>query len=128
MRSRTRWWLGAALVLVVGRSQAGSPAMTFDLISKSRKCEPKKHGDGAMLCTYRATGFLLEVDGVGTEGVVVSVLEARMDGGLIASYDTRSTCVKIQSGSSGPMGTAYVSTKDGQVYRSSRECQSRKSD
>jgi hypothetical protein len=36
--------------------------------------------------------------------------------------------VKIQSGSSGPMGTAYVSTQDGQVYRSLRECQSRKSD
>ena len=85
-------------------------------------------GDGAVLCTYRANGFLLELDGVGREDVVVSVLEARMDGGLIASFDTRSSCVKIQSGSSGPMGTAYVSTRDGQVYRSPRECQSRKSD
>lgn len=120
-------WLGAGVALLAAGAWAASPAMTFDVLSKSRKCERKKYGDEATVCTYRsAPGFLLELDGVGTENVVVSVLEASMESGLFASFDSRSTCVTIRSGSKGPMGTVYVSTRDGRVYRNLQDCQSQK--
>jgi hypothetical protein len=124
-----RKWLGVGVSLLAMETWASSPTMTFDVLTRSRKCERKKYGDEATVCTYRATtGFLLELDGVGTEQVVVSVLEASMDSGLFASFDVKSTCVTVRSGSKGPMGTVYISTRDGQVYRNLGDCQTQKRD
>ncbi|QRK09693.1 hypothetical protein JQX13_06090 [Archangium violaceum] len=101
--------------------------MTFDLLSRSRKCEPKKYGDGATLCTYRSpSGFSLEMDGVGTDNVIVSVQEARIEDGLYVSFDYKSGCVKVLPGLRGPGGTVYISTRDGWVYRNLQDCQSQR--
>lgn len=100
---------------------------TYDLILKGKKCE---EGYSQQLdCSYKiGKGFWLSLAGVGISDAGVTFMKSDFNGDYYGTYGVLHGCVIVKPGTknktNNPVDFAFVSPKNGKVYKDWQSCQS----
>ena len=121
------WYLG--LLLLVSCSLWGHSALAqsaFDATVRGASC--KQGPTGALNCNYKVGGDLeFSITDAGAADVGISFLRSNIKGDYYARFGPMHGCVIVAQGeattSSAPVDFAFVSPKNGKVYRTWPECQ-----
>jgi hypothetical protein len=102
-------------------------SQAFDLTVRGSSC--KQNSQGSLLCSY-VIGKDLEISitAAGEEEVGISFLRSNIAGDYYGRFGTMHGCVIVAEGvasaqrSKGPSDFAFISPKNGRVYRTWQEC------
>ncbi len=115
-------------------NDAWAVSSTYDEVLKGKQCA--SHPDPQKLsCEYKVGADLhLSIDGIGQEDTGVTFVKSNADGDFYATYGILHGCVIVKRGpksySEAPGGPgsmsdyAFISPRNGKVYRSWSECRS----
>jgi hypothetical protein len=116
----------AAAFLVAGKSEAQStsaPNRTYDAVIEGMTC--RQQANGRLDCAYSIGESLrFTVAGVGQEDAVVSFAQVDSTKGFVAAYSTLHGCVVVKPAAAGDssVALAFISPRDGRVYRIWQHC------
>jgi hypothetical protein len=95
---------------------------TFDTVVAGKKCQEDKNQ--MLSCSYRVgKSLFLEVAGIGTPDTGIAFLKSDYDGDFYAVYGLQHGCIIIHS-TKNIFDMAFVSPKNGKIYRTWQECKS----
>jgi hypothetical protein len=128
----TRWpalcTLPIAIALLPTLATAGS---VFDLTVRGASC--KQNSQGSLICRYVVGSDLeLSITAAGEADTGVSFLRSNIKGDYFARFGVAHGCVIVAEGgatakvSAGPSDYAFISPKNGRVYRTWQECKASK--
>lgn len=107
---------------------------TYDEVLKGKQCAAHSNSQ-TLSCQYRVGADLhLSIDGIGQEDTGVTFVKSNADGDFYATYGVLHGCVVVKRGpksyTEAPGGPgsmsdyAFISPRNGKVYRSWPECKS----
>ena len=116
----------AACLFVVGdlKAQASPPPnRTYDAVIEGMNC--RQQANGRLDCGY-AIGESLRftIAGVGQEDAIVSFAQVDSTKGFVAAYSTLHGCIVVKPAAAGDSSAAlaFISPRDGRVYRIWQHC------
>ena len=117
--------LGAAALAAAAAAAAIEPP--YDAVKRGARCDLEP--DGSLACRYRAGRDLeFELRRVGEPGVALRLLRSSEEGDYRADREMMGRCVFVRHGTRGreqggsDFSYAFVSGRNGFVYRSLRDC------
>ena len=120
------------LAVVIGLQAAGSAAAhaqgpasnrTFDVVIEGMSC--RQNQNGRMDCEYVvAQALRFSIAGVGEEGALISFSKVDSTAGYVAGFSSFHGCVVVRPAAAGDTSAAlaFVSPRDGRVYRVWQHC------
>ena len=123
----------ALLTLFIGVSPVFSIAgewSTYDIVSSGKVC--KQTPSQEFSCEYKVGNDLhFTIDGVGGEWTGITFLKSDIDGDFYAKFGLRHGCVIVRRGKKNwkpgsPSDYAFISPKNGKVYRDWEACKEEK--
>ena len=130
-----RTLLGLVIGILPVWSLAGD-LTTYDIVSSGKVC--KQNPSHEFSCDYKVGNDLhFTVDGVGGEWTGITFLKSDYDGDFFAKFGLRHGCVIVGRGKKGwekgvvagpgsPSDYAFISPKNGKVYRDWEACKDTK--
>jgi hypothetical protein len=120
----------ALVMLAAAPAVADAPVSLYDLVLKSKKCHAQAEEFGGDIeCNYRIGKDLhIAIVAVGEELASVKFFRSSFDGDFYGSIGMMHGCVIVQPGKAAPppvdrLGFAFISPKNGKVYRTWEACQ-----
>jgi hypothetical protein len=116
----------AALFLSILSTEPAFAQSTFDLVVKGKSCVERSSQQ--IDCEYRiGTDFWLSIAGVGSTDAGISFMKSDLKGRYYGTVGAGHGCVIVKTGTanttSDPIDFAFVSPKNGKVYRDWPSCQ-----
>ena len=122
---RAAGMIAAGLFLAGDLSAQASPApnRTYDAVIEGMNC--RQQANGRLDCGY-AIGESLRftIAGVGQEDAIVSFAQVDSTKGFVAAYSTLHGCIVVKPAAAGDSSAAlaFISPRDGRVYRIWQHC------
>ena len=113
---------------------ADTTQSTFDLVLSGKSCKAGSTSAQTIHCDYKVgTGLHFSIDGVGDDDAGITFVRSSFDGDFYATFGVLHGCVIVKrggdarekgplAGPGGPSDYAFVSPKNGKVYRTWVEC------
>ena len=110
-------------VLVVARPSFAQDVSTYDVVMSGKKCS-EQNSIQQLDCKYVVGKSLsFEISGIGMRDRGVTVYKSDFDGDYYISYGVGHGCVIVKN-SKNILNLAFVSPKNGKVYKTWEACQS----
>ena len=103
---------------------SASTGAVYDLSVRGTSCKESRAA-GGIECTYRVGKDLeFSIAGIGDPDAGIVFVRSNFDGDYYASYGLQHGCVIVRHGSAAPSPNdlAFVSPRNGRVYRTWQEC------
>lgn len=124
--------IGIGLSMLSSASMAAESKTTYELVLAGKKCAER---DNQQLdCDYKAgTGLWISIAGIGLPDTAVAFMRSSFDGDFYGTYGIAHGCIIIKRGKKNkssalegpgsPIDFAFISPRNGKVYRNWTECQ-----
>ncbi len=102
---------------------AAPPNRTYDAVLEGMNC--RQQASGRLDCVYDvAESLRFTIAGVGQEDAVISFAHVDSARGFVAGFSTLHGCVVVKPAGAGDssVALAFVSPRDGRVYRIWQQC------
>jgi hypothetical protein len=111
--------------IAAAQATAASPATansTYDAVIEGMSC--RQHGTGRLDCEYRVGEALrFVITGVGQDDALVNFLKVDSAAGYVAGFSALHLCVVVKPAvADSAARLAFVSPRDGRVYRVWQHC------
>ena len=125
--------VSAVLGAFPGLTMAGESKPSYALVLEGKKCETSTF-DQSLSCEYMVgTGLKFTIAGIGQPDTAITFLKSSFDGDFYASVGLLHGCVIVKRGTTGVetdvaletsdfLDFAFVSPKNGKVYKSWEQC------
>jgi len=95
---------------------------TYNAVVSGKKCQETRDQD--ITCSYKVgKSLLIEISGIGSPTTGIAFLKSNYKGDYYAKYGLIHGCIIVNS-SSDVFSYAFISPKNGKVYRHWQDCKS----
>lgn len=112
----------AIFLLLIFANCAMASDSTYDAVVAGKKCQEDKKQ--SLSCSYKVgKSLFIEIAGIGSPDTGIAFLKSNFDGDFYGKYGALHGCVIINS-TKNILDFAFVSPKNGKVYRTWQQCKS----
>ncbi|MDO8706692.1 MAG: hypothetical protein Q7J84_17280 [Sulfuricaulis sp.] len=114
--------ISAVFLSFIFASCALASDSTYDAVVAGKKCQEGKNQ--SLSCSYTVgKNLLIEIAGIGSPDAGIAFLKSDYDGDFYGKYGVLHGCIIINS-TKDLFSFAFVSPKNGKIYRTWQECKS----